>query len=281
MRKMTDDELDELLMLSEVPKFIEKCDIENVNKGEWGKRGKIAKEQEIRFKKIDKIFKEKFENILQKDKNIIEKFINDMTFTNHSTLNINRLLIEEYSVGFHLMVTFLEILEWYKTEEGEKIFSTLDTTNQIDKHGIVEVDMKKIVATNKNLNQHIKETINRMIDMIGVENESAEYIYIVHRNDGMVVVVGKSSFIKNGDKIEECGDLFSELNTRGLVGTENIILRTLYGNEIDSILANYYKTAWVIPISPELSENAIHFEKDLGDFLLEKGIPILNCYSHK
>lgn len=70
----------------------------------------------------------------------------------------------------------------------------------------------------------------------------------------MVVVVGKSSFVKNGEKVEEYGDLFGELNTSRLVGTENIILRTLYGNDIDSILANY---------------------------LLEKGIPILNCYSHK
>jgi hypothetical protein len=278
---MTSGELDELWLLSEVPKIIEKCDIKNINKKEWYKRGEAAKEQEQHFEKINKIFKEKFEKFIQKDKKVIRKFINDMSFTNHSPLNIGRLLIEEYTIGFHLKITFLEILEWYKTEEGKKIFSTLDTAKQIDKHGVVEVDMKKIVATNKNLNRDIEEIINRMIEMIGVENESAEYIYIVHRNDGMVVVVGKSSFTKNGDKIEKCGDLFSELNTSGLIGTENIILRTLYGNEIDSILANYYKTAWVIPISPELSEGAAYFEKNLGNYLLEKGIPILNCYSHK
>lgn len=278
---MTSDELDELWLLSEVPKFIEKCNIKNINKNEWDKRGEVAKEQEQHFKKIDEIFKEKFENFIQKDKKIIRKFINDMSFTNHSPLNINRFLIEEYTIGYHLKITFLEILEWYRTEEGGKVFSALNVANNNIKTKIIEVDMKRIIATNKNLNEYIEEVINSMINMIGIEYESAEYVYVVHRNDGMVVVVGKSSFVKNGDKIEEGGDLFRELNTSRLVGTEKIILRTLYGNDIDSILANYYKTAWVIPISPELSEDAAHFEKDLGNYLLEKGIPILNCYSHK
>ncbi len=63
----------------------------------------------------------------------------------------------------------------------------------------------------------------------------------------MFITVGKSSSKSSLD-----GDLIYQLNTNGLSGTENIILRSNYGNEIfaeyDEFLRNYLDIAWIIPI---------------------------------
>ncbi|NTQ68125.1 hypothetical protein HQ880_12510 [Enterococcus faecium] len=78
------------------------------------------------------------------------------------------------------------------------------------------------------------------------------------------------------------GDLFYQLNTNHLSGTENIILRTEYGNEIfakyDEILKNYLDWAWIIPVK---SGDAKKLERLLGDELINKKVPILNYYSHR
>lgn len=72
------------------------------------------------------------------------------------------------------------------------------------------------------------------------------------------------------------GDLFYQLNTNHLFGTENIILRTEYGNEIfakyDEILKNYLDWAWIIPVE---SGDAKKLERLLGDELINKKVPIL------
>ena len=91
-------------------------------------------------------------------------------------------------------------------------------------------------------------------------------MYVTHRADGMVITVGKSS----------SNDIFRwrsfyQLNTNHLSGTENIILRTEYGNEIfakyDEILKNYLDWAWIIPVE---SGDAKKLERLLGDELINK-----------
>ncbi|MCA9766394.1 MAG: hypothetical protein KC455_08245 [Carnobacterium sp.] len=138
---------------------------------------------------------------------------------------------------------------------------------------IVEIDFKNIFYNNNNLDNYI-ESINKKIN----ENsdETIQYVYVVFRNDGMVVVVGQTSTLKNSD-------LFKLLDTRGLTGSANIILRKEFGNELfekfDHLLTNYYSKAWVFA-DPNNIKNIKECESNLGEYLKEKGVPILNNYSH-
>ena len=141
----------------------------------------------------------------------------------------------------------------------------------VRKYGEINGNTLTIYGILKNL---IKEEI---IDSLG-EMRSYNYLYVTHRADGMVITVGKSS----SNDIFLDGDLFYQLNTNHLSGTENIILRTEYGNEIfakyDEILKNYLDWAWIIPVE---SGDAKKLERLLGDELINKKVPILNYYSHR
>ncbi|WP_248004500.1 hypothetical protein, partial [Enterococcus lactis] len=128
-----------------------------------------------------------------------------------------------------------------------------------------------------NRDQYIRAKGQEIIDSLG-EMRPYNYLYVTHRADGMVITVGKSS----SNDIFLDGDLFYQLNTNHLSGTENIILRTEYGNEIfakyDEILKNYLDWAWMIPVE---SGDAKKLERLLGDELINKKVPILNYYSHR
>lgn len=144
----------------------------------------------------------------------------------------------------------------------------------------IKFDMKKLLLNKSeigNRDQYIRAKGQEIIDSLG-EVRSYNYLYVTHRADGMVITVGKSS----SNDIFLDGDLFYQLNTNHLSGTENIILRTEYGNEIfakyDEILKNYLDWAWIIPVE---SGDAKKLDRLLGDELINKKVPILNYYSHR
>ena len=127
----------------------------------------------------------------------------------------------------------------------------------------IKFDMKKLLLNKSeigNRDQYIRAKGQEIIDSLG-EMRSYNYLYVIHRADG---------------------DLFYQLNINHLSGTENIILRTEYGNEIfakyDEILKNYLDWAWIIPVE---SGDAKKLERLLGDELINKKVPILNYYSHR
>ena len=89
-----------------------------------------------------------------------------------------------------------------------------------------------------NRDQYIRAKGQEIIDSLG-EMRSYNYLYVTHRADGMVITVGKSS----------SNDIFRwrsfyQLNTNHLSGTENIILRTEYGNEIFAKYDEILKIIW-------------------------------------
>lgn len=239
--------------------------IETVTKSDWDKREFVAEEQELRFKDINKAIKNELST--QIDPSTKES------------------VTEEEITKIHMDYVERIILKWHQINEtGKKVAKTLNNKG----NNTVKVDMKKVVSTNKGLNGYIKEIIDEMIALSTSKSQSnnyisSGYIYVVCRNDGMVAAVGKSSFFKDKakDKVISCGDLFSQLNLNGLSGTEQIIVRLLVGNDVANTLTDYYKSAWVIPIAEELANEPEYYEKSIGNYLISKGIPILNYYSHK
>lgn len=176
--------------------------------------------------------------------------------------------------------------------ENKKIFSSGFKSSM---GVLIEVDMKDISPNiyGKKLNNNIEKYNNQVVTILDNYNNCCNYkkedlfnfIYVVQRNDGMIAVVGKTSFYRNN---KTDGDLYKRLDTNRLVGTENIILRTLLDGElaekVDKLLTNYYKKAWIIPIPVSKKEKKDSFvkecEKELGEHLINEGIQILNFYSH-
>lgn len=184
----------------------------------------------------------------------------------------------------------------------------------------IKVDMRKIRSQTKAEMDKQIVAVNALAkfivdgDKIKAEKASerlTNFIFVCQRQDGMVTVVGKSSFnsmvkqtagapaekFKKGIELDggtsyldidlsahSCGDLYQELNLgNGSAGTERIILSSLFGSEsvtaLEALLKNYYKTAWLIPIPADAS-SAKRYEKQLGNYLLANHIPILNKFSH-
>lgn len=110
----------------------------------------------------------------------------------------------------------------------------------------IKFDMKKLFLDKNEREIYFKDK-NQEIFYLPEEVRPYKYLYVTHRDDGMFITVGKSSSKSSLD-----GDLIYQLNTNGLSGTENIILRSNYGNEIfaeyDEFLRNYLDIAWIIPI---------------------------------
>lgn len=221
-------------------------------------RASKAKEQQIKFSNLNDLLLNELKSIVN-ERGLDEDLLKKMVYANN------------------IAIVYLQILSWLETAEGSEVNETLCERGK----KIVEVDMNKVVAINDNLNDYISDIINEMIAVSKSDSESGSYIYVAHRNDGMVTVVGESSFERKNGIVNKCGDLFYELNTNSLVGTENIILRTECECQIDSILKNYYSKSWVIPISDKLNKGARFYEKKLGNYLRKSGIPILNYYSHE
>ncbi len=139
--------------------------------------------------------------------------------------------------------------------------------------------MKKLLLNKSeigNRDQYIRAKGQEIIDSLG-EMRSYNYLYVTHRADGMVITVGNLLLM-----IFFRWRSFYQLNINHLSGTENIILRTEYGNEIfakyDEILKNYLDWAWIIPVE---SGDAKKLERLLGDELINKKVAILNYYSHR
>lgn len=143
----------------------------------------------------------------------------------------------------------------------------------------IKFDMKKLLLDREEIKVYMQAKEKEIYKTFKAEGtlDTYSYLFVTHRDDGMVVTVGKSSRTE-----VSFGDLFYELNTNRLSGTENIILRTQFGNEIfkkyDKSLKNYLDTAWVIPVE---SENAKELERLLGNELIDAEVPILNYYSHR
>lgn len=140
----------------------------------------------------------------------------------------------------------------------------------------IKFDMRIFQSSEEEINNYL-EGKDIEITKIIESSSTYEYIYVTQRDDGMVITVGKSTGTANSR-----GDLFYSLNTNRLSGTENIILRTEYGNETfkkyDNELKDYIVTAWMVIIE---SGKARDLERFLGDQLIKKEIPVLNYYSHR
>lgn len=168
-----------------------------------------------------------------------------------------------------------------------------------ENYPVIEFDYDDIYGDKRELLQ--KEIWNAY----GVEKyENLEYIWGTLRNDGMLISIGKTSKgnddlfkllgrgRKSNKKSESLLDYFPTT-------TEKIILSTtLNANQIDKydkvlkdfeqmleevneILRGYIRYAFAIPLDPEKKLNAKLEEQKLGEYLVKKGIPILNYYSHK
>lgn len=227
-----------------------------VNKHDWVERGAEAKRQEELFKKMSLADSEKnVENFEALICRTVKSFALESDIYRKNVLGHN--------------------LGREKCAYREKIETELP----------IEVDMKEVTMSSKNMNKYIAAIVRKMSSFI--DDKSGEYIYVVQRNDGMVTVVGCSSFEFEEGKNDggESGDLFKQLNLSGLAGTENIILRNHYGNAIDDLLLNYYKKAWIIPI-PKTTNKELYdskskqLEKELGEYIIKKKFPILNYFSH-
>lgn len=141
----------------------------------------------------------------------------------------------------------------------------------------IKFEMKKLLLDKEQMQKYMDKKQEEILELVG-EPDPFNYLYVTHRADGMVVAVGKSSSKK--DFLG--GDLFYQLNTNRLSGTENIILRVKYGNHIfseyDEFLKDYLDISWIIPIE---QGNSKQLERSLGDELIRQKVPILNYYSHR
>lgn len=140
----------------------------------------------------------------------------------------------------------------------------------------IKVEMKNLLLDKQQMERYVYNKKHELFNLLG-EIDSFNYLYVTHRDDGMVVTVGKSSVTNYS-----IGDMFFQLNTNSLSGTENIILRNRYGNEIfkeyDLFLKHYLNIAWIVPVESGVVKK---LERSLGDKLIDEGVPILNYYSHR
>ncbi|MGX7198724.1 hypothetical protein [Enterococcus nangangensis] len=261
---------DEEIVISEIMKIKVVAD-----KSDWELRGIMAQRQEELFLSNAELFQSPY---LEKDSGItkIKKWFNKKAKeaeTNNPNKNIFKvdkflrpLKDPDYS-SIHCLAVYelIKKFDKYKLTDDNILY--------------VNMNFSSINMTLDDYIEAFKIAINAA-ETINKEKET-EYVYVVHRNDGMVAVVGKSSFT---DAKNSYGDLFMELNLTGLAGTANIILRTKFGNDFADDLPSYYKLAWVIKVPEDYTSidknRASTFEEDLGNFLIKNDVPILNYYSH-
>ncbi|EUJ34101.1 hypothetical protein [Brochothrix campestris] len=115
-----------------------------------------------------------------------------------------------------------------------------------------------------------------------VHDKSKKYLWVTFREDGMVIAVGETS-MKSGDLLKYSGLHHSS------IGDIRIILHQLMENEekklLDKLLKNLYSYAayaLVIAIKsiPPSNTTVKKLETELGEYLINNGINILNRYSH-
>lgn len=121
----------------------------------------------------------------------------------------------------------------------------------------------------------------------GLSKESALYFYVwiglTEKND--VVVVGRTSFSKQARS--SVGDLFNSYSVFGHSKTQEIILNIIAEDEIDYLkdlnnrLNQFIEKAIIVAIDVSNAKDASSKETEIGNYLLESGIPILNSGSHK
>lgn len=201
---------------------------------------------------------------------------------------------------FKSIINDFKNVESYEQHIKNKINIFLENEDELKADTIVKVDMTQIRSSNEpNLDSYINVVLNEVREILNVyedddsHNEdddtiyTREYIYVVQRQDGMVAVVGKSSFkyvivSNNHIKKKSQGDLFHNMDISGILGTPRLILMSLLGEkykEYYKTINEYYKTGWIIPIPYDY--NAHELEKKLGDFMINNGVPIFNTYSHR
>lgn len=155
---------------------------------------------------------------------------------------------------------------------------------------IEEVDMTHIRAGHEELDTTLEKHIRNMHkSLVSINDQpngkTRDYLFIVQRNDGMVVVVGKSSFqIDLNNKVVKWGDLFKNMDLNGLVGTPKLILMSILGKEYEKYLEKinqYYKCGWAFPLPDNLPKPTKDLEELLGEELIKNNVPIFNYYSHR
>ncbi|UBH15794.1 hypothetical protein [Macrococcus armenti] len=122
-------------------------------------------------------------------------------------------------------------------------------------------------------------------------NSIMNYIYVTQRKDGMVCVVGKSHFkyeLKGKEYkliADTEGDVFHEMKENKGTGE---ILASLYKKDEElqekyptcrEFLDDYLHTAWIIPVLL-VNGATSQLENNLGEYLINNNVPILNLLSH-
>lgn len=154
---------------------------------------------------------------------------------------------------------------------------------------LVEVDMTKIRKSYADLKGYIHDKIKELNNSLVVYGDDSEgggryYIFVIQREDGMVAVIGRSTFNWFDNKVIESGDLFYNMDLNSLKGTPKLILMSILGenyDEIEQVINQYYKNSWVFPIPNKYSAKVNELERKLGDMLINSNVPIFNYYSHK
>lgn len=270
-----------------------------MSKKNWSERGSKAKKEEEKFlEKQTYLSKSNFEVDTKKLSVEIRTIKNQAENTLHEDQSENTLYenyVRDTITSIILTKEFFKKNKLFEKIREDSTIRLFKFDGKSEKESIqlpIQVDMTKIIPRGKELNSHIDQCNGKVISIIDAieESEVARYyfIYVVQRYDGMVTVVGKTSFAKNDKR---GGDLYKKLDLDGKFGTENIILRMIIGNEvadeINKTLTSYYKRAWIVPIYVSVDKTKKEgdsyvetFEKVLGESLIEKKVPILNYYSH-
>ncbi|MDF9867318.1 hypothetical protein OKW22_000888 [Bacilli bacterium PM5-3] len=126
-------------------------------------------------------------------------------------------------------------------------------------------------------------------DYFGESNEDNSnkyhYVWIAMSEEDFVIVVGKTSFSKKARS--QYGDLFNSYNFLNSV-TQHTIFEEISTEDEKRFLKslhhkinNYIKRAIIIPISSNGIDFVNNIEKDIGRYLIDKEIPILNVESHE
>ncbi|QTQ08612.1 hypothetical protein J9174_02745 [Macrococcoides canis] len=220
----------------------------------------------------------------------IEKFIN--SHFNFEELFTEQVYQFDISRLYDLVIKKDEVLKCSpKSKEAKNIFAQMNDT-------IINPILKEIYEE---------------YEKYKLYQDKYHYTYVVQNKEGMLTVVGKSSFkINNNDQKEidneNQGDLFEDISfwkndinsIDDLDGTQHIEVAKYYirktGMNIDSeeldhffkenksmikkYLRRLYKHAWVIPVKGDCKD-AKKIEKYLGEYLLEQeNIFISNKDSH-
>lgn len=147
-------------------------------------------------------------------------------------------------------------------------------------------EMKKKLGKVFNITSSELEGMRFNLDQIDnfEENDKLFYIWVGLSKDGMVVVVGKTSF-QIEDKLH--GDLFFDFNIWGS-GTQRILLKQFAKNkkyesllvELEDELNRYITDAIVIPVNVDNQAEVAIIERKIGEQLIDAKYPLVNYYSH-